>query len=233
MGGTDGRMREDGAADACVPRTIAPPAPSWERRDELGVLHALYRTALEFLFHRRNSYRTMATTGGMEGPLLYAIIMSFLAVTVTLVYEAAFRIRSVLESGSMDPASAAFQFVMRFVPAAVILPVIPITFTIVFSAAVHAQLRASDRSVCFEPVFRIVCYAMGTALCLMLVPVPYFNFVLGLGWFFTACVTGVREVHRIGTNNSITAVFEIFPTLAICAGILGPVWLWLYQIAVP
>ena len=197
---------EKRAESRTIPSDTPLPVPSWERRDEFGVFHALYRTALEIFLARRATFRNMSATGGYEGPLLFLIITCLIGISASLLFGAAYNLRLILQGREGDVAAAVYQFLVRTGPAAVVLPPCIFVNAFVLSAASHAVLRKEHPGLRFEPVFRVVCYSIGTAMLFLLVPVPYLNAMLGCVWFFLACSTGLDEIHQ-GEWRTVSVCF--------------------------
>ncbi len=63
----------------------------WDDRDRIGLLTALVETTREVLTAPARFFRAMPVTGGIGSPLLYAVIVGWVGVVATALYQAIFR----------------------------------------------------------------------------------------------------------------------------------------------
>src|SRR5258707_1919498 len=68
----------------------------WERRHQIGFVNALIETTKQVLSQPTAFFRAMPVTGGIGGPLLYAVIVGYIGLFASTIYNLVFR--SVLTS---------------------------------------------------------------------------------------------------------------------------------------
>ena len=68
----------------------------WERRDSIGFVNALIETTKQVLSQPAAFFRSMPVTGGLGSPLLYAVIVGYVGLFASSIYNLVFR--SVLAS---------------------------------------------------------------------------------------------------------------------------------------
>ena len=62
----------------------------WDRREELGFVSALVETTKEVLTGPSDFFRRMPVAGGIGSPLLYAVVIGYLGLLLSVVYSAVF-----------------------------------------------------------------------------------------------------------------------------------------------
>ena len=89
------RRRFRRGAEATARRLPGGQTP-WERRDAIGFVNALIETTKQVLPQPAAFFRSMPVTGGLGGPLLYAVIVGYIGLFASTIYNLVFR--SVLSS---------------------------------------------------------------------------------------------------------------------------------------
>jgi hypothetical protein len=198
----------------------------WERRDSIGFVSALVETTQQVLFRPAEFFEGMPVTGGVGGPLLYAVILGYLGLVAGTVYNVVFR--SIVGSGLHQFGGGRmveFQRFTRFLEgglgATVQLVTGPIWIVIgVFVAAgiLHVLLMvvgAAPRD--FEATFRVVAYSHAVSVLGL---VPFCGNVIGFVWWVVVATLGLRTVHRTSTGQALIAVLlPIFLCCCCCAGL--------------
>src|SRR5262245_55962018 len=85
---------EAAAPSAALVPAVEPPAGEegtpWDRRGEVGFFTGLVDTTLQVLSRPREFYRRMSVRGGVGGPLLYCVLVGYMGLLATAVYDAIF-----------------------------------------------------------------------------------------------------------------------------------------------
>jgi hypothetical protein len=191
--------------------------PPWERRDRIGFMSALIETVQQVLASPVRFFQTMPVTGGLGGPLLFAVIVGSIGRVAAVIYQA-------ILSGMMG---SSFRFgnpeLDRFAPylfgsgvglvvSAIFAPVWAVITVFVISGIYHLfLLMLSGAQRGFEATFRVVCY--GTASALIQI-VPFCGGIVAPVYFLVLAILGLSEAHRITRGKSAAAV--LLPILILC-----------------
>jgi hypothetical protein len=221
----------DAPPAAAVPATVPPGAGSagggggripWDDRDRIGILTALVETTREVLAAPTRFFRVMPVTGGVGSPLLYAVIVGWVGIVATALYQAIFR--SVAGThfsafGSRPEVAAMLGwaeswigFVVQIVFGGVVV-VIGVFLTAGILHLMLLLLGGARRD--FEATLRVVCFAQATSLVLL---VPFCGQLVGFVWTIVLYVIGVSQAHGIGTGKAAAAVLLPIVLLCCCCG---------------
>lgn len=197
----------------------------WERRDSIGLVAALVETTQEVLLRPADFFARMPVTGGVGGPLLYAVILGYLGLVAATVYNMVFR--SIVGSGfhrfggRMAELERLRHYLEGGVGAVVQLVTGPLWIVIgVFVAAgiLHVLLMvvgATPRD--FEATFRVVAYSHAVSVLGL---VPFCGSVIGFVWWVVVTTLGLRTVHRTSTAQALIAVLlPVFLCCCCCVGL--------------
>jgi hypothetical protein len=214
------------------PPSLPPPAdpggPPWERRAEIGFAAALVETTQQVLLRPTEFFSRMPVTGGIGGPLLYALILGYLGLVAATLYSLVF---SSVMGSSFRSFGGGYADLERFqdlmeggVGATVQLVTGPLWIVVgafVGAGILHVLLLVlggANRD--FEATFRVVCYAHAINIINL---VPFCGFVFTLVAWIVIATIGLKEVHRTSTAQALGAV--LLPLLLCCcccaAGILA------------
>jgi hypothetical protein len=183
-------------------------------------------TTQQVLFRPAEFFERMPVAGGVGGPLLYAVILGYLGLVASTVYNVVFR--SIVGSGFQQFGGgrmAEFTRLTRFfqsgLGATVQLVTGPIWIVIgVFVAAgiFHLLLMlvgATPRD--FEATFRVMAYSHAVSVVGL---VPFCGSFIGFVWWVVVATVGLRSVHRTSTAQALIAVLlPIFLCCCCCAGL--------------
>jgi hypothetical protein len=208
-----------------------PPPPGggtpWDRRGQIGFLPALFETTKEVLATPTEFFRRMAVTGGIGGPLLYALILGYFGVVVSAVYDTVFstvmgdfaswgrrgeleRFLPLLEGGG----SLLFRLLLG--------PFMILFFLFLASGIYHLVLLVlggAQRG--FEATFRVVSFSQATSVLMI---VPMCGAIVALVYYVVVAIIGLSEAH--GTSRGTAAAAVLLPILLVCcccvvAGVAG------------
>jgi hypothetical protein len=204
------------------PETFAPapqrPIP-WEDPGT-PVAKALFETIGLFLSSPREAYRRMPTTPEVARPILYYVILGWVAILVGQIYD--FALRSVLPMQSLfgDQMSelgfgggGAFTAIV----VVVIAPILLVVALFVVSGIIHLFLMmVGGANSGFLTTCRVVCYA-GTTQVFGLVPVC--GGLISAVWGIVLEIIGLAEAHRTTMGKAALAVLLPLVLCCTCIGI--------------
>lgn len=210
-----GFMQADTQGDTCVrcgysgeekQRT----GPAWEHRQSAVDIQAILNTLSGVLFRPEETFRGMKKTGGLGGPLLYAVILGTFGGWLAILWNSLILSFGVIGEGLGDEEIVTY---LSYLAMAFFMPLIVTIFVFIVSAIIHVSLLlvgASTRS--FETTFRVFCYAVGSTETLNLV--PFCGGFIGFVWKIIATIIGVREAHGISTGRAVVGV--LLPLIVCC-----------------
>jgi len=160
----------------------------------------------------RRAFQSMPVGGGLGRPLLFAVIIAWIAVLANTFWDLLLRdwIGAMLpeEAGRWTEMSG----VVRIVTA--MLAPIWVTVAILVGAALqHLFLfLVSGAARGFEATFRVMCYASAP---MILGVVPVCGRLIGVVWGLVLTIVGLAIAHRIGAGRATFAV--LLPILLCCS----------------
>ncbi len=199
----------------------------WERQRTADPLRAFIETVKLFVTRPDEAWRITPERGGLQSPLLFGLIVSFVGAAIAFVYRWIFISPWVrMFPGAMyrrwgwamgrRPAGCAIV-VWPFMAAITIL----IGFFIV-AAVLHlfvlivGAARASASG--FEGTFRVVAYSSVASLAQV---IPIFGGLIAFVWWIVLAVKGITRLHRTTTGRALAAVLVpmalVFALVALCA----------------
>jgi hypothetical protein len=204
----------------------------WERRDQIGFVNALIETTKRVLSQPTAFFRAMPVRGGIGGPLLYAVIVGYIGLFASTIYNLVFR--SVLTSSlSRMGGNRDFERLAGFMQGGVGLvmnlilgPVFIVIGLFVSAGIVHLVLLGlggAQRG--FEATFRVASYSQAASIFNI---IPGCGGLVGLVYALVLLVIGLSEAHGISRGKSATAVLVPFVLICCCcAGLIAVVALGL------
>lgn len=206
-----------------LPAAAATGGTPWEERDRVGVLTALVDTTRMVLTRPSEFFRALPVTGGIGGPLLYAVIVGWLGVVAASLYQAIFRsiVGSSLAAFGDRPELTAMigwaESWAGFVAQVVFGGVFVAIGVFIAAAIVHLMLLLlGGARNGFEATFRVVCFSQATSLVLI---VPFCGQLIAPFWTLVIDVIGLAEAHRIGHGKAAAAV--LLPIVLVCCCCAG------------
>jgi hypothetical protein len=215
-------------AAAASPPGQGQPATPWDERDRLGFASAFVETTRQVLTGPAEFFRRMPVTGGLGGPLFYAVTAGWIGLVAAALYQSVW---VSIVGPSMLPFGMEreeFARVLAFMEswaglvAQVVFGGISVTIGVfVTSGILHLMLMLlGGGQKTFEATFRAVCFAQAPML-LFVIPVfliPGCGLLVGL-WSLVLYVIGLAGVHEIGHGRAAAAV--LLPLLALCCCCAG------------
>jgi len=200
----------------------------WDRRAQLGFGPALFETVRQSLFEPLEFFKSMAPTGGIGGPLVYGLLVGYLAQVVTSFYQLV--LHGVLGSAWAGPSelpdslrrlAMQLEGVAGFVVTLLFGWVFVLIGLFVWTAVVHlALLLMGGARRDFEATFRVVSYSQAPQLFAIL---PICGGLIGAVYALVLTILGLSEAHGIGRGLAAAAV--LLPLLLCCCCMLAGVGL--------
>jgi hypothetical protein len=202
------------------PSGSAPPppwGPPWERRQQIGFLGALVETTQQVLTGPSDFFRNMPVTGGLGGPLLYAVIVGTIGHVASALYS--FILQATLGSAWHFGRHSELE---RYLPmvssgAGLIGQILfgPIVLAIVLffvAAIVHlGLLLLGGATNGFEATFRVATYSEAVGVIRI---VPICGDLVAFIYYFVLLIIGTAEAHRTSGLKAAAAV--LLPVLILC-----------------
>ena len=196
----------------------------WERRSEIGFLNALIETTKQALSQPTAFFRSMPVTGGLGAPLLYAVIVGYIGLFVSTIYNLVFR--SVLMSslsrmgGNSDVERLAgyMQGGVGLVMNLILGPVFIVIGLFLSAGIFHLVLLAIGGAARgFEATFRVAAYSQAASIFNI---VPGCGGLVGLVYVLVLLVIGLSEAHGISRGKAAAAVLVPFVLICCCCSSL-------------
>jgi len=197
---------------------------AWEDRENMGFFGGIWDTWKESVFGPDGFFGKLPYRGGIGNPLLYALIISWVAVAIQQVW-------SIMFSGIMYDMMADFipreemfmatglQTGFSFLYLLFVAPFLIIAGLFISSGIYHLIMMIfgwSKRD--FEATFRAVAYSAGPMLFYI---VPMCGGLIGLVWTLVLYVFGLKHMQKTtGGNAAITVLLPIFLCCCIITGLI-------------
>lgn len=211
-----------GAQPPAPPPLPAPRGTPWDERDRLGLATALVETIKQVLMTPVDFFKKMPTSGGLGGPLVFGLIVGYLGLAISAVYEAIFRslgggmFRN-FEHGQFARYAPLLEGGAGLVAQLVLGPVFLVLGLFLGAGITHLFLMllgGAKRG--FEATFRVVCFAQAAAIFSV---VPFCGSLVHLVYQIVLAVIGISEAHGIGRGTAAAAV--LLPGLILCCCCIG------------
>ncbi len=206
------------APGSALPEEIVEDGPPWEDRAKLGFFPAIIATVKAVLTQPSATFERMKQTGGLGGPLLYAVLLGWVglgaAMGFQLMFQGAEMTKTLAEAESELPAfmttGALTGVLIGYIIA---LPLFITIGLLIYSGLLHLSLMVvggAKRS--FETTFRVMAYAGGSTSILQAVPLV--GPMVGGIWGLVAVIIGISKTHEISLAKAVLAYF--LPAIALC-----------------
>lgn len=208
---------------------VPPPAAAalpWESRAGRDPVGAFIETAKLFATNPDEAWRVTAERGGLESPLLYGLIISFLGSIVSFVYRWLFI--SPFARMLSNPAFHRFGWMAGRRPRGCGIVFFPIGAAIgillglfIGAAILHLFVlivgAARTSASGFEGTFRVVAYSSTASIAQV---IPFVGGLIALVWWIVIAIKGVQRMHRTTTGKAAAAVLLPMVAVAICVFIV-------------
>jgi hypothetical protein len=194
----------------------------WERRNQIGFFNALVETTKQVLSRPSEFFRAMPVVGGVGGPLLYGVIVGYLGLVASTIYNAVFQ--SVIGSSIARMGSGSeFERLAPFLQGGAGLvanlifgPVFLAIGLFVVSGIIHLVLLAMGGAARgYEATFRVAAYSEAAAIFNI---VPMCGGVIGAIYMIVLVIIGVSEAQGISRGKAAAAVLVPILILCCCCG---------------
>jgi hypothetical protein len=194
------------------PAAVRPGLP-WERRQERGLFNAFIETLIMVLTKPGEAFMVMRREGGLGEPLLYAVIGSSFGVIAYCLF--ALLLPSATSFGAKEnPALHLFGAGIGSVFLIIFVPIFVAIGAFITAGILHVCLMiVGGANRPFETTFRVVCFSMGSADPLMII--PFCGGLISGVWRIVVNCIGLARAHDTDTGK---AVFAVFLPLIVCCG---------------
>ena len=211
------------------PSPLTTPRPRmgtpWDDRARIGLVPALVETTQKVLTAPSSFFASMPVTGGIGGPLLYAIILGSLGSIVSAVYSAVFRALMGTSFSTLG-GSSELRRLMPFVTGGasvvvqvIVAPILVILALFVGAAIAHLMLLLlGGARNGFEATFRVMCYAEAANVVRI---IPACGELVFAVYCLVLTIIGLAAAHRIGIGKAAAAV--LIPMVILCCCCVGGV----------
>jgi hypothetical protein len=186
----------------------------WEHRESRGFVNAFVETLMMILSKPAQAFSVMRLSGGLAGPLIFAVIGGAVGVIVWFVFSlcltsvGVFGTREDAWGSALGMSANIFMFFWRLV-AIVVAP-------FVWAGLVHVSLMLiGGAKQTFEATFRVIAFTQGATAPLQLVPCC--GGLIAAVWAIVANCIGIARAHDIDTPKATLAVF--LPLIVCCGGV--------------
>lgn len=213
-----------GGGSAPPPGYGGPPGGSnpWERRHEIGFLSALIETTKQVLTQPSAFFRSMPVTGGLGSPLLYAVIIGYVGLAASTIYNVVFR--SVLSSslthmgggGNLERLAPFLEGSTSLIVNLLFGPVFIVIGLFVGAGLFHLLLLALGGATRgFEATFRVAAFSQAASIFNI---IPACGGLIGLVYTLVLLIIGLSEAHQISRGKAAAAVLIPFVVICCCCG---------------
>lgn len=194
---------------------IIPEAPKscpWEERERLGLIPSLISTLKGSLLKPGIFFKNMPVSGGIGGPLFYAMILGTLGIMFGIIWQILFG--GMLKMMAQPPGISQEYGPGVLLAIAILSPLIVIMGVFIGSGILHLCLMIlGGNKKGFEATFRVISYANGAQI---LSAIPLCGGFIGAIWMIVLEIIGLKEAHGISGGKAALAVFL---PLIVCCGI--------------
>jgi len=205
-----------------------PPGIPWDERARIGFATALVDTTVQVLRAPGDFYRRMRPTGGVGSALAYAVIVSYVGLVATVLYDWIFQAvvgNQAAGLGEMGPefeqALALLQGGGGRVVQLVVAPFSLAAMLFLGAAIDHlALMLLSGARRGFDSTFRACAFARAASIVGLL---PICGLVLAPVWTLVLTIIGLSVVHGISWQKATAAV--LLPLVVFCCCCAGGIGL--------
>jgi hypothetical protein len=206
----------------------------WERRNQIGFFNALVETTKQVLSRPSDFFRAMPLTGGLGSPLLYAVIIGYVGLVASTIYNLVFR--SVLGASleRMGGGGGEFERLAPFLQGGASLivnllfgPLFIVIGLFISAGIFHLVLLAlGGASRGFEATFRVAAYSQAASIFNI---VPGCGGLIGLVYVIVLLIIGLSEAQQISRGRSAAAV--LIPVVVLCCCCIGAIAVLVFGVA--
>jgi hypothetical protein len=190
------------------------PGLPWEHREARGFLNGFIETLQMVLSRPAEAFSAMKTTGGLGGPLLYALIGAGAGALVSCLFS--FGLRSVGIFSEQRNGFGALPWVgIGSAAFIVLIPVFIVLGLFIGAAVIHlCLLIVGGAKESFETTFRVLAFTQGSTGPLQMIPIC--GGLIAAVWGLIVNCIGIARAHQIETGRAVLAV--LLPVIVCCGG---------------
>ncbi|GMR23561.1 MAG: hypothetical protein BMS9Abin37_2002 [Acidobacteriota bacterium] len=168
------------------------------------------------------AFSRLRADGDLTSPMLFGIIVSWLCVLLSQLWNVVLSNTLGGALGDMDGLERLFQApsILELVGVMLLWPVVFVVIVFIGAGILHLCLMMvgamAKTEVGFEGTLKVYVYATVSWLALV---IPFAGSFVGPLWHAVLLVIGFAKVHRTGQGRSLIAV--LIPTIVCCLFILG------------
>jgi hypothetical protein len=160
------------------------------------------------------AFTAMRREGGLGEPLLYAIIGGSFGLIFYFIYQLAFQSLGIF-ANRPNPLAHVIGTSIGGVILIIFVPVLVAIGAFINAAILHVCLMiVGGAKQPFETTFRVICFASGSVLPLMVVPLCG-GLIAGIWDIVLRCI-GLARAHETDTGRAVLAV--LLPVIVCCCG---------------
>lgn len=185
----------------------------WEHRESRGFFSAFVETLTIVLSKPSHAFTMMRLSGGIGGPLLYAVIGGGVGVIAWFIFSLGltsigmFGQREDAVGSALGMSASIGMFFIRLCAIAIA--------PFIWAALVHLSLMLiGGAKQSFEATFRVIAFTQGATAPLQLVPCC--GGLIAAVWAIVCNCIGIARAHDIDTPKATLAVF--LPLIVCCGG---------------
>jgi hypothetical protein len=198
------------AGTTSAPRSGLP----WDERHSKGLFSAFIETLQMVLSRPSDAFTAMRREGGLGEPLLYAMIGGSFGLIFYFVYQLAFQSLGIF-ANRPNPLAHVIGTSIGGVILIIFVPVLVAIGAFINAAILHVCLMiVGGAKQPFETTFRVICFASGSVLPLMVVPLCG-GLIAGIWDIVLRCI-GLARAHETDTGRAVLAV--LLPVIVCCCG---------------
>jgi hypothetical protein len=187
----------------------------WEDRATRGIVSGVMVTLKESLFNPTAFFHKMSVTGGLTGPMLYAMIVTMTGIMVSYCWQILFpdALHRYLPHDLKGAAGIDVFNGIGLAVLAIFMPFLIILMLFLWSGILHLLLQlVKGAGNGFEATFRAAAYSYGANAFLV---VPFCGGVIASLWGLVMIIIGLKEAQ--GTTGGKAAFAVFFPLILCCA----------------
>jgi hypothetical protein len=186
----------------------------WEDREGNGYLSGLFMTVKDVLLNPSDFFKKMAVTGGLTGPLLFAMIIGMVGLLFISLWDLVLHdsMQSFMTPEMMGAAGRGMPNAIASPFSMVMMPFMLVLWLFIVSGMLHFFLMVvRGANAGFEATFRVISYSVSPFLFMV---IPYCGTMIAMLWMLTLTIIGLRDAHRISGGKATAAV--LLPFLMCC-----------------
>jgi hypothetical protein len=187
----------------------------WEHRSGRGVFNAFFETLVMVLTKPTLAFTTMKREGGLSEPLIYAVIGGSIGLIASLLFNLAFQSFGLFAANRHNALAGMVGVGFGLVFLIILMPIFVAIGMFIGAGILHLCLMiVGGAKQPFETTFRVLCFSMGSAHPLMIVPICG-GLIAGVWGIVLECI-GLARAHETDTGRALLAVF--LPLIVCCGG---------------